>query len=115
MAEHAPAAKINLSGYLPGREHNGLTDKADDYVARFEQAYAEADGNPELILVVGLLKVASVQHRSNPDENPPTVALRFAHVEPVTTEANQKTMRKLLRDLTAKRTGVEALPLEGLQ
>lgn len=107
-------ARLNLSGFLPGAAHNGLSVRADDYVETFEKAYSTGDGNPELIMVVGMLKPVSVRHRSDPENNPPTVELRFVHIEPVQTAAGQKQLRKLLDDLVVKRTGVTPLPMEDL-
>lgn len=72
---------LQLSGYLPGEDRDGLSRFAEALVERFEAAYADGDGDPIQVVVVGVLTAESVKHHRDPEEKPPTVAVRFAAIE----------------------------------
>lgn len=100
---------LNLSGYLPGEDHNGLTRCADELIAGFEAAYASGSGEDVTVVVVGVLRAESVKHPRDPDKDP-TVEVRFLRIEAVKgPEADQVTA--MIDRLRVTRTGVEELPL----
>lgn len=72
---------LQLSGYLPDHDRDGLSRFAEELVRAFEAAYADGDSDPVQVVVVGVLTAETVKHHRDPEEKPPTVALRFSAIE----------------------------------
>lgn len=99
---------LQLSGFMPAEGLDGLSRFADELVERFEAAYASGDPGPVQVVVVGVLTAETVKHNRDPEEKPPTVAVRFAAIEGATgRKADQ--LRWVLGALRADRAGMPAL------
>jgi hypothetical protein len=110
MTDGAPA--VQLEGWLPGEENNGLMSAGDMLMDAFEDAYRTGDSTTEatLTLVVGLIEVVGVKHRKNPEEKPPVVATRFARIEVIKAGDDYKKVREVLDGIHDARIGNTALP-----
>lgn len=103
---------VQLEGWLPGEENNGLMVAGDKLMDDFEEAYRTGGSTTDatLTLIVGLIEVVGVKHRKNPDEKPPVVATRFARIEVIKAGGDYKTVREILDGIHDSRVGNAALP-----
>lgn len=92
---------VTVRAKLPKGDRNGLAhleaelaDQPDAYVA-----------------VIALVRTDTIEHHPHDDENPTTVKLTIASLEAVDGKASD-TVKKLLRDSYASRTGKRTLPFE---
>lgn len=110
MSDGAPA--VQLEGWLPGEENNGLMNAGEKLMDDFEDAYRVGDSTTEatLTLIVGLIEVVGVKHRKNPEEKPPVVATRFARLEVIKPGADYQSVRGVLDAIHDARVGNTALP-----
>lgn len=110
MSNDGPA--VQLEGWLPGEENNGLPRAGDALMDAFEEAYRNGDdtGPATMTLVVGLIEVVGVKHRKNPEEKPPVVATRFARIEVIKPGDDHQTVRAVLDKIRDARNGNSALP-----
>jgi hypothetical protein len=99
---------LQLSGYLPGEDRDGLSRFAEALVEKFEAAYADGDTDPVQVVVVGVLTAETVKHHRDPEEKPPTVAVRFAAVEGADGKRADQ-LRWVLGALRSDRLGQPAL------
>lgn len=108
MSDDAPT--VQLEGWLPGEENNGL----DTVGAQLQEAWHEAKRVGEdttqatLTLVVALVEVVSVKERKAPKE--PVVATRTVRIEVVKPGADYQTVRGVLDAIHDKRIGNSPLP-----
>lgn len=111
MSDHNSTA-VQLEGWLPGEENNGLPAAGEQLMEAFEDAYRTGDDTTAstLTLVVRLIEVVGVKHRKNPDEKPPVVATRFARIEVIRPGADYQTVRGVLDAIHDGRVGAVALP-----
>lgn len=111
MSDHNSTA-VQLEGWLPGEENNGLPAAGEQLMEAFEDAYRQGDDTTgaTLTLVVGLIEVVGVKHRKNPDEKPPVVATRFARIEVIRPGDDYKAVRAVLDGIHDARVGSAALP-----
>lgn len=111
MSDHNTTA-VQLEGWLPGEENNGLPAAGEQLMEAFEDAYRTGEDTTAstLTLVVGLIEVVGVKHRKNPDEKPPVVATRFARIEVIRAGDDYKTVREILDGIHDSRVGAVALP-----
>lgn len=111
MSDHNTTA-VQLEGWLPGEENNGLPAAGEQLMEAFEGAYNDGDDTTAatLTLVVGLIEVVGVKHRKNPDEKPPVVATRFARIEVIRPGDDYKTVRAVLDAIRNARNGNTVLP-----
>lgn len=108
-------AQVQLEGWLPGNEQNGLKPHADRLLAAFTKAYdlGEDTTSATMTVVVGLVEVTAVKRRKHPEEKPPIAAVRFIRLEVVDADTDDATtVRAILDDLYAQRTGNDPLPLD---
>lgn len=113
MTDHD--VQVQLEGWLPGDQKNGLPSIGAQLMDLFDQAYDTEDdtATPTLTLVVGLVKVVGVKRRENPDLKPPVVATRFVHIEVVKPGEDYQAVRDVLTKVADKRNGQTPLPLDG--
>lgn len=109
MSENKTA--VQLEGWLPGDERNGLIRIGESSMDAFNEAYdAEEDTTAATLqVVVGLVEVTRVARRRHPEEKPPVVAYRFLHLE-VAGDQFGEAARAILDKLHADRTGNDPLP-----
>jgi hypothetical protein len=114
MAEENEGADIRLSGYLPGKELNGLALVKDALWEQFEKAWREGDTTHEglRVPVVAVLEVHTVKVPVPGSEEHPTVNVKMLMVEPALLEVDQKVVTELLTELRGRRRG-DAPTLEG--
>lgn len=107
-----PKRSVQLSGWLPGEQQTGIDTITDEVRSAFEKAYqlGEDTTTPTLTLVVGYLECVGVNHRKNPEDNPPSVAMRFVRLEVVEPGDDHDTTVAILNDIRDKRLGTDALP-----
>ena len=89
---------ILLSGYLPAVEHQGVTAR--------EQALIADDGLT--LTVVGVLEQISITHSRIDPEQPPSLQLRWRHIEPVVGNDAQTVLTMLSR-VRSDRVGAQEL------
>lgn len=90
---------VMFSGQRPGEELNGLEALHDELM----------EPHVEDVLVVGIVRRSKLVLNDEKDEQYPVV--RFARVEPVLNEKDDKTVRGVLDRAYKARTGREALDL----
>jgi hypothetical protein len=114
MAEENEGADIRLSGYLPGKELNGLALVKDALWEQFEKAWREGDTTHEglRVPVVAVLEVHTVKVPVPGSEEHPTVNVKMLMVEPAMLEDDQQVVTGLLTELRGRRRG-DAPTLEG--
>jgi hypothetical protein len=114
MAEENAGPDIRLSGFLPGKELNGLALVKDALWEQFERAWREGDTTHEglRVPVVAVLEVHTVKVPVPGSEEQPTVNVKMLMVEPALLEADQKVVTELLTELRGRRRG-DAPTLEG--
>lgn len=102
---------VQLEGWLPGEERNGLIRIGKDSMDAFNVAYDAGDDTTAATLqvVVGLVEVTKVNRRHHREEKPPVVAYRFLHLEVAPSDL-EETLRTILDTLHADRTGNDPLP-----
>jgi hypothetical protein len=110
MTTKGPA--VQLEGWLPGTENNGLPAAGEALIEAFEDAYGKGDdtGPATATLVVGLIEVVGVKHRKNPEEKPPVVATRFMRIEVVKPGDAYQKVRDVLDEIHDARNGNSTLP-----
>lgn len=92
---------LKYTNKRPDEELDGLQALEDHFT----------DGNPDDVVIVAAVSRHAITKTDPSDQWQATV--RFKHVEQVT-GADEQTVRKLLSDRYAKRTGNEPLPLESV-
>jgi hypothetical protein len=100
---------LQLSGYLPAEELDGLSRLTPELIERFEAAYSEGGGDIEVV-IVGVLVVETVKHNRHPEEKPPTPLLKFQCLEAGTGKRADQ-LRWVIGALKSDRNGQP--PLDG--
>ena len=91
-------SSVNLSGWLPGENSNGLDAIAADMIAE-----------PRVIRTVIML-VDTSKITSKVDDRSRTATVRIRHIEPLLERDDLAAAVKLLRAALRRRTGSDALP-----
>lgn len=104
---------LNLSGYLPGGDHDGLTPLAGKLIDEHERSYREAIA-PDLgtAYVIGIVRTNSVKYPRAESEKPPTVEVRFQHIEVATSSDDLDALQAMITRLAENRRGDVALPFD---
>jgi hypothetical protein len=108
MSDDAPS--VQLQGWLPGEENNGLMVVGETLMEAFDEAdrIGEDTTAVTLTLVVGLIEVVGSQKRKKPKE--PIVYTRLVRLEVVKPGADYQTVRGVLDAIHDKRIGNTPLP-----
>ncbi len=103
---------ISMSGFIPSGDDDGLTQLAEQLVAAWQDAVRkgrDAGGATEVV-VVGVLRGASLKTYRDPSVKPPTIELRFAQLEAVTATGRADQITSLIRQLREERQQVMPIP-----
>lgn len=109
MSEHNTTA-VQLEGWLPGEENNGLPAAGEQLMEAFEDAYrtGEDTTGATLTLTVSLIEVTKASYRKDPKA--PIVAVRTVRTEVIRPGNDYQTVRDILDGLHDARVGKAALP-----
>lgn len=89
---------VNLSGWLPGEQSNGLAPIAADMIAE-----------PRIVRTVIML-IDTSKITSKMDDSSRIATARIRHIEPLLERDDLAAADKLLRTALRRRTGSDALP-----
>lgn len=103
---------VSLSGFLPGEDAEGLSALSDQLIGSWEQAVRRGRdaGEATEVVVIGVLRGASLKTYRDPSVRPPSLELRFAAVEPVILTGQRDQILALLRHLADERAEVQPIP-----
>lgn len=103
---------LTLSGFLPGEDDDGLGALAERLVGQWNDAVRRGRdaGEATEVIVVGVLRGASLKTYRDPGVKPSSIEVRFAAIEPVTLTGERDQILALLTHLREKRLQVQPIP-----
>lgn len=103
---------VSLSGFLPGEDADGLSAQADTLIGAWEQAVRRGRdaGEATEVLVIGVLRGASLKTYRDPSVRQASLELRFAAIEPVVLTGQRDQILSLLSHLRDERQEVQPIP-----
>lgn len=106
--------QVQLEGWLPGDQQNGLGSVAHELYDAFDKAYrlGEDTTGPTLTMVVGFVEATKIAQRKDPEHKPPIVATRFVRLEVIPPGDGYDAVRAVFDQVHDDRVGEDPLPLD---